>query len=97
MVALADWMNRQQQDAIAYLTAWAATRAKGKYLFSQYHRLAGRCGRKRAIVAVGHSQLISAYHMRYDGVEYQDLGDGHFDRLHTRHQTRYHVTRLDRM
>ena len=64
---------------------------------SQHHRLAWRRGRKRAIVAVGHSQLISAYHMLRDGVEYQDLGEGHFDRLHTRHQTRYHVSRLERM
>jgi len=83
--------------AILAQTAWAATRAKGTYLSSQYHRLAGRRGRKRAIVAVGHSQLVSAYHMLRDGVEYQDLGEGHFDRLHTRRQTRYHVTRLERM
>ena len=54
-VAIAGWMNRQQQDAIAYLTAWAATRTKGTYLASQYHLLAGRRGRKQAIVAVGHS------------------------------------------
>ena len=78
-------------------TAWAATRTKGTYLSSQYHRLAGRRGKKRAIVAVGHSQLVSAYHMLRDGVEYEDLGEGHFDKLHTRRQTRYHVTRLERM
>ena len=83
--------------AILAQTAWAATRAKGTYLSSQYHRLAGRRGRKRAIVAVGHSQLVSAYHMLRDSVAYQDLGEGHFDRLHTRRQTRYHVTRLERM
>lgn len=83
--------------AILSQTAWAATRTKGTYLSSQYHRLAGRRGKKRAIVAVGHSQLVSAYHMLRDGVEYQDLGEGHFDRLHTRRQTRYHITRLERM
>jgi len=84
-------------NAIAYLTSWAATRIKRTYLSSQYSRLAGRHGRKRAITAVSRRQLFSAYHMPRDGVDYQDLGEGHFDRLHTRRQTRYHVTRLERM
>ena len=83
--------------AILAQTAWAATHTKGTYLASQYHLLAGRRGRKQAIVAVGRRQLVCACHMLRSRVERQDLGEGYFDRLHTRHQTRYHVTRLDRM
>src|SRR5579862_8444365 len=35
--------------------AWATSHAKNTYLASQYRRLAGRRGKKRALVAVGHS------------------------------------------
>ena len=37
-----------------------------------------RRGKKRALVAVGHSILISTWHMLSHGVEYQDLGAAYF-------------------
>src|SRR6266542_3167582 len=43
--------------------AHAAARTKNSYLGSQYARLKGRRGAKRAAVAVGHSILVSAYHV----------------------------------
>jgi transposase len=43
--------------------AWAATRTKGTYLAAQYRRLAKRRGRKRALVAVGHTLLVIIYHV----------------------------------
>jgi len=78
-------------------SAWAAARTKGTYLSGQYHRLAGRRGKKRAIMAVAHSQLESAYIMLRDDVDYQDLGAQHFDQIQRQRQTTYLVKRLKQM
>jgi transposase len=60
--------------------AWCATRAKNTYLRAQYHRVRGRRGPKKAILAVAASMLTAIYFMLKDGVVYQDLGPDHFDR-----------------
>ena len=65
------------------LIAHSATHQKGAYLQALYSRLASRRGKKRAIVAVAHSILVSTYHMLKNGVAYEDLGVAHFDRLAT--------------
>lgn len=59
--------------------AWAAGRGKTGYLPVQFRRLAARRGRKRAIVAVGHSLLVIVYYLLTRGSEYQDLGPTYFD------------------
>jgi len=59
--------------------AWAASRTKNTYLSAQYHRLAGRRGKKRAIVAVAHSILVIAYHMLSRHEPYRELGGNYFD------------------
>jgi transposase len=41
--------------------AHAAARTKGTYLSALYHRLAARRGKKRAIVAVAHAMVVSAF------------------------------------
>lgn len=56
--------------------AHAVRKTKGTYLASQYARLRGRRGSKRASVAVGHSILVCAYHVLSEGVPYQELGEG---------------------
>jgi transposase len=70
--------NRQLRT-IMVQCAWAAVRTKGTYLGSLYHRLAARRGKKRAIVAVAHSMLVSFYHMLSKRQSYQDLGADYFD------------------
>jgi transposase len=60
--------------------SWAASHCKTGYLPAQFRRLAARRGAKRAIVAVGHTILVLAYHLLRDGTTYADLGDTHFDR-----------------
>lgn len=60
--------------------AWAAVRAKDTYLQAQFHRLRARRGAKKAILAVAASMLTAVYHMLKNGVEYKDLGAGHFTR-----------------
>ncbi len=44
-----------------------------------YRRLAARRGRKKALVAVGHTLLIIAYHLLTRRTDYQDLGAQYFD------------------
>jgi transposase len=56
------WLKRTLVQA-----AWAASHSKNNYLASQYRRLAGRRGRKRALTAVGHSMLVIFYHMLKKG------------------------------
>jgi transposase len=62
--------------------AWAASRARGTYLQSQFRHLAyarGK-GRKKAIVAVAHSILIAVWHILKKNVPYHDLGPEHLRR-----------------
>ncbi|WP_270243312.1 hypothetical protein [Phocaeicola coprocola] len=54
--------------------AWAATRTKNTFFSERYHRIAARRGKKRALIAVGYSQLISVYLILSTGVRYHELG-----------------------
>src|SRR5512135_1330987 len=67
------WLRRALVEA-----AWSAGRAKQSYLGAQYRRLSARRGKKRALLAVGHSLLVIFYHMLKSEVEYQDLGVEYF-------------------
>lgn len=58
--------------------AWGAVHTKGSYLGAQYARLARRSGSKRAIVAVAHSMLVSAYYIIKRGEGYKELGSEYF-------------------
>jgi transposase len=77
--------------------AWAASRTKGTYFQAQYRRLAGKRGKKRAAMAVAHSQLVVAYHMLRDGTAYVDLGPNHFDNLAESQRTGHLVKRLEKL
>lgn len=84
-------------DAALTEAAWAAARTKRTYLNAQYHRLAPRRGKKRAIGAVKHSILTATYFMVRDHVPYNDLGADHFTRINPEQQTRYHVRKLQQL
>jgi transposase len=75
--------------------AWAASKAKAGYLPAQFRRLASRRGNKRAIVAVGHSILVIAYHILQTGTVYQDLGSTYFDERQRDVLTKRLVKRLE--
>jgi transposase len=77
--------------------AWAASHTKGTYLSAQYRRLAGRRGKKRALVALGHTILVIIYHLLKDQTTYRELGPDYFDRLDTERLTRTLVRRLERL
>lgn len=66
--------------AIMVQIAWAATRKKGSYAQALYRRLAGRRGKKRAIIAVARTLLASFWYMLSRGEPYKDLGSAYFDK-----------------
>lgn len=84
------WLRRTLTQA-----AWAATRTKGTYLAAQYRRLAARRGKKRAVVAMGHTILVAAYAMLKYGVEWKDLGGDYFERRNPEKTRRSLVKRLE--
>ncbi len=60
--------------AVITEAAWAATRTKNTFFSERYHRIAARRGKKRALIAVGHSQLIAVYLILSTGATYRELG-----------------------
>ncbi len=88
--------NRWLRAALVQ-AAWAASHSNDTYLAAPYRRLVGRRGKKRALVAVGHSILVILYHLLKDGTPYSDLGGNYFDRLQPERLTRYYVKRLERL
>ena len=77
--------------------AWSATRVKDTFLKSKYHRLAARRGKKRAIVAVAHSMLISAWHMLTYRQPYQELGGDYFDQRRKEAKVGYLTRQLEKL
>src|SRR5262249_5739587 len=77
--------------------AWAASHTKDTYLAAQYRRLAARRGKKRALVAVGHTLLVIIYHVLKDRSTYQELGGDFLERLEPERLTRQLVRRLEKL
>jgi transposase len=50
----------------------AAARTKNTYLSAHYHRIAARRGRKRALIAVGHTILVIIYHLLSQQKSYEE-------------------------
>jgi len=84
------WLKRVLTQA-----AWAAVHVKKSYFCAQYHRLARKRGKKRAIIAVAHSILLTAFHMLSRRQHYRELGADFFDRMNPERLKQYHVKRLE--
>lgn len=65
--------------------AHAAARTKGTSLSALYHRLATRRGQKRAILAVAHVIVVSAFYRLSRNEPYREFGANYVDE-HRRHQ-----------
>ena len=89
--------GNQSLKTILTQAAWAASHTKETYLAAQYRRLAPRRGRKRAIVAVAHSILVSAYFMLKRHEPYQDLGSDYFDQRRQRAVVNRMVRRIKKL
>jgi len=86
------WLRRALTEA-----ARGAARTKRSYFAAQYHRLAGRRGKKRAIIAVGHSLLVTGYYLITQERDYVDLGVQYFDQRDRAAVRRRSVRRLEHL
>src|SRR5712692_1004090 len=86
------WLRKTLIEA-----AHAAACGKQGYLTAQYHRLAARRGKKKAVVAVGQTLLVIVYHMLTRQEEYQELGGNYFDERDKQAVTRRLVQRLQKL
>jgi transposase len=78
------WLRQMLTQA-----AWAASHTKDTYLAAQYRRLAARRGKKRALVALGHTLLVIMYHLLKHRTTYQELGGDFLERLEPERLTRH--------
>lgn len=62
--------------------AWAASHTKGTYLGAKYRRMASRTGKKKALIAVAHTMLVSIYHMIKRKEPYKELGADYLENLY---------------
>jgi transposase len=86
------WLRRALAQA-----GWGASHTKGSYFQSFYHRLASRKGKKRAIVAIAHSLLVTGYTLLWTGQKFEDLGADYFDRLDRERLTKRLLKRLEKL
>lgn len=77
--------------------AWAASRTKGTYLSARYKRIVRRRGKKRSIIAVGHTMLVMSYHMIKHRLPYNELGDDYFNKMDEEKFTNSMVKRLEKL
>ncbi len=86
------WLREILQEV-----AWAAARTKRSYYRAFYHRIRGRQGTKKAIVAVQHSLLVAIWHMLSRSAVHQDLGADYFAHRDKERIRRHHVRRLQQL
>jgi transposase len=88
--------NRTLRTGLTQL-AHAAARTKGTYLSALYQRLATRRGRKRAIMAVAHAIVVSAFHMLFRHEPYRELGAIYFDEQRRNYLVNHLTRRIERL
>jgi transposase len=76
-------------------SAWAASHTKATYLAAQYKKLARRLGKKKSLVAVGHTILVIAYHILRNKASYNELGGDYFDRQNADLQRARYIQKLE--
>lgn len=86
------WLRRALIEA-----AHGAAHTKHKYFQALYRRLASRRGSQRAAVAVGHSLLVTGYHLITRQTAYEDLGGNYFDERDREAVKRRAVRRLEKL
>jgi len=83
--------------AIIVECAWGATRTKNTYLRSKYDSLAGRRGKKKALIAVGHKILKAAYFILKNKETYKELGGDYLDKKTKEKQIKRHLQQLRKL
>ncbi|HOH28148.1 MAG TPA: IS110 family transposase [Candidatus Hydrogenedentes bacterium] len=86
------WLKRALSQA-----AWAASHTKNTYLNAQYHRIAHRRGRKRAVVSLSHTLLTIIYQLLYQQIEYCELGPDFLNTIDPKNRLRYHKKQIEKL
>lgn len=86
--------NRYLKAALCE-AAWAASHTKNTYLAAQYRRLARRIGKKKALVAVGHTILVIVYHVLSSRTPYRELGGNYFENQNPEAQKNRLIRKLE--
>ncbi|MUP40137.1 IS110 family RNA-guided transposase [Labilibaculum euxinus] len=76
---------------------WAASRTKNTYLSAKYKSLAGRRGKKKAIIALGHKILIATYFIIKDKVAFNELGADHLNNFRRDRLIAYYKQQLEKL
>jgi transposase len=77
--------------------AHVASKTKDPYLAAQYRRIAARRGKKRALIALGHTILVMIYHILTRREPYRELGVAYFDERDRQRVEQRLVRRLERL
>jgi hypothetical protein len=85
--------NKRLKAALAEVV-WVLSHMKDNYLSAQYHRLARRLGKQKAVMAVAHSLLVIIYHLLRDKQPYHDLGATYFETLDRKRAVKGAMRRL---
>ena len=75
----------------------AASKTKNTYFSSKYKSLAGKRGKKKAIIALGHKILIAAYFINKDKVEYKELGEDYLNNFRKDKLIAYYKRQIERL
>jgi transposase len=73
-----------------------AARTRDTALAARYHRIARHRGHKKAVVAVAHAILVTAYHLLERRETYRELGAHYFDHRHAERTKRRAIETLER-
>ncbi len=74
--------------------AQSSVQRKNTFYYAQYQRIAMRRGKKRAILAVAHSLLISIYYMIKEDKEYEDLGADFYNKFNKEKKANAYMKKL---
>src|SRR2546427_709812 len=87
--------NRWLRPAATEAAAAAIPTSNGAFR-PRYRRIMRHRGHKKAVLAVAHAMLVTAYHGLARQTTYQELGADYFDRRHGERVTRRAVQLLER-
>jgi transposase len=76
--------------------ALAAIRTSNSAFTARYRRIMRHRGHKKAVLAVAHAMLVTAYHLLARQTPYHELGADYFDRRHGERVTQRAVQLLER-
>lgn len=89
--------GNKRLGAVLNQMAHAAARTKNTYLSAQYHRLARRIGKKKAIGALEHTILVMVYHIVKRRVPYHELGADYFGKRNAEWTAKRLLKRLEKL